>query len=209
MCSIRLLIALAVILPASQAIAEDSLFARPQVFRTFMPDAGPSAFAVVLTPDLALCYDGLRGGVNQAWSGTIDLAPTFQAKINQPAVIRGAVFYSESTPQPLRIDDPSKIPLRRFKGYRYDGDAVTFDYLLDGVAVSETLRAADGSSVVKRSWRVETGNRTLFFLAEEQSGADVTCTGGVLVSPGVWKFESDSGDVLTFTITLKPKVLQR
>ncbi|HRJ07095.1 MAG TPA: hypothetical protein PLP58_00835 [Prosthecobacter sp.] len=30
----------------------------PKVFRTFMPEAGPSAFGVVLGPELALCYSG-------------------------------------------------------------------------------------------------------------------------------------------------------
>src|SRR5690606_1257199 len=127
--------------------------AQPKVFRTFMPEAGSSAFGVELSPALALCYDNLRGGVNQAWRGSLDLAPTLQAKINQPARLDGEVFYAETVVQPLRVGDPGKVPERRFKGYRYSEDAVTFDYTLDGLAVSETLRALDGGQTVERSWQ--------------------------------------------------------
>ena len=185
----RLLFALAVAWPAFRGVAGEA----PQVFRTFMPEAGASAFAVALTPELALCYDGWRGGVNQAWRGTIDLAPTLRAKINQPAAIRGDVFYAESLVQPLRIGDPTKVPMRRSKGYHFAGDAVIFDFTLDGVPVSETLRMADGGRALERSWRVGAADSAVFFLAEPQTNADVTFTGGRLVSPGVWKFASENG----------------
>lgn len=179
---------------------------RPQVFRTFMPEAGPSAFAVVLTPQLVLCYDSLRGGVNQAWRGTLDLAPTLRAKINQPAVVQGTVFYAETIVQPLRVNDAAKTPERRFKGYRYEGDAVIFDYTIDGVAVSETLRAMDNGRVVQRTWRTEKGVSAMFFLAEDQTGAEVTFTGGSEVSPKVWRFGGDAKAGFSFGMKLKSKL---
>jgi hypothetical protein len=144
----------------------------PQVFRTFMPEAGPSAFGVVLSPELALCYDSLRGGVNQMWQGTLDLSPTLQAKINKPAAISGWVFYKESTVQPVRLD-PDKMPERRFKGYRYEKDAVTFEYTLDGVLVSETIRAIEDGRGIERVWKTE-GEESVCFLTEPQLHATLT-----------------------------------
>ncbi len=168
----------------------------PQVFRSFLPEAGPSAFGVVLTPDLALCYDPLRGGINQAWRGRLDLSPTWQAKINAPAKIDGPVFYREQLLQPLRVGDPDHEPVRRFKGYRYAGDAVVFDFTLDGVAVSETLRrSGDG---LERVWRLAQPGKVLFFRAETQPEAELQFSGGEEIAPGLWRTNT------TLTLVIRP-----
>jgi hypothetical protein len=173
----------------------------PQVYRTFMPEAGPSAFAVQLTEELALCYDPLRGGINQAWQGRIQLAPTLQAKINQPAEIDGRVFYQESTVQPLRFD-PDQAPERRFKGYRYVDGAVIFESTLDGVAIRETLRATKGR--IERHWSAQT-TQPLFLRLDPQTQAEVTCIGGVEVSPGLWKFTAPPREPLSFAVYFHAK----
>lgn len=169
---------------------------RPQVFRTFLPDAAPSAFGVVLAPDLALCYDPLRGGINQAWRGRLDLSPTWQAKINAPAKLDGPVFYREQLLQPLRVGDPNHEPVRRFKGYRYAGDAVVFDFTLDGVAVSETLRQREHG--LERIWRLAQPGTTLFFHAEAQPEADLQFSGGEEIAPGLWRTTT------TLTLVIRP-----
>ena len=199
---------LAMLYTACQSLAGEVAMPKPQVFRTFMPEAGPSAFAVVLTPELVLCYDNLRGGVNQAWRGTLDLSPTLRAKINLPAVIQGAVFYAETIVQPLRMNDSRETPERRFKGYRYEEGAVIFDYTLDGVAISETLRATDNGRTVERMWRIGPGASTVFFLAEAQTGAEVTFTGGSEESPNVWRFAGDEKTGFSFGMKLKSKLPQ-
>lgn len=199
---------LAVLCTACRSLAGEVATPKPQVFRTFMPEAAPSAFAVVLTRELVLCYDSLRGGVNQAWRGTLDLAPTLRAKINQPAAIQGQVFYAESIVQPVRVDDPGKTPERRFKGYRYAGDAVIFDYTLDGVAISETLRATDNGRTVERIWRIEPGANAVFFLAENQADAEMTFTGGSEDSPNVWRFVRDGKPGFSFGMKLRSKLRQ-
>jgi len=174
----------------------------PQVFRTFMPDSGPSAFGVVLGPELALCYDPLRGGVNQLWRGSLDLSPTLRAKINQPAVIQGDVFYQETTLQPLRVGTADKAPVRRFKGYRYEKDAVVFEFTLDGVVVRETLRATAGGRGIERVWSVPEGT-ALFFHADAQPDARVIFSGADEVKPGLWRHEGGKGKV--FTMRIQPK----
>lgn len=157
----------------------------PQIFRSFLPESGPSAFGVILTDDLALCYDPLRGGINQAWRGRLDLRPTWQAKINAPAKLDGPVFYREQLVQPLRVGDPERVPVRRFKGYRYAGDAVVFDFTLDGVAVSETLRPRENG--LERVWQLAQPGTALFFRAETQPEAELQFRGGEEIAPGLWR----------------------
>lgn len=176
--------------------------AEPLVFRTFMPDSGPSSFGVVLAPELALCYDYLRGGVNQVWRGSLELAPTWQAKINQPAKIVGVVFYAEKTVQPLRVNDAVKAPQRRFKGYRLEKHDVVFDFTLDGVMVHETLRAIDDGQCLERVWSAPEGV-TLFFHTEAQPEARTTFHGGEEIKPGVWRHVGGAGKV--FTMRIQPK----
>lgn len=173
----------------------------PRVIRTFMPDAGPSAFAVQLSPTLALCYDPLRGGVNQLWHGTIDLAPTYQAKINHPAKISGEIFYHETNLHPLRLGTPDAPPQHRFKGYRYADQAATFAFTLSGHPVSETLRPTpDGSGLVREFVLPKEGGPA-FFNAEAQEKAQVTITGGQEIRPGQWRFEPGA----RVTMVIQPK----
>jgi len=170
----------------------------PEVYRNFMPEAGPSAFGVVLGPDLALIYDPLRGGVNQVWRGTLDLAPTRRAKINEAAAMVGAVFYQETMGQPLRVGSADTVPVRRFKGYRYQQEAVVFEFTLDGVRVRETLRTRrDGG--VERMLSAPPGT-VLFYLAEKQDGSRLTITGAEEIRPGVWRHEAAEGSTLTLNI---------
>ena len=182
--------------------ATPSRAGEPQVFRTFMPDAGPSAFGVVLGPELALCYDPLRGGVNQAWLGKLDLAPTGRAEINQPAAGHGGGFYREATLQPLRVGSAEKAPVRRFKGYRYEKEAVVFEFTLDGVLVRETLRALVDEKGVVREWSVPSGV-VLYFHADAQKAAGVGFSGADEVKPGIWRHEGGDGKV--FSMTIRPQ----
>jgi hypothetical protein len=156
----------------------------PRVYRTFMPDSGPSAFAVELAPGLALCYDPLRGGVNAAWRGSIDLAPTLKAKINSPAAMMGEVFYAEKARQPLRTaPDAAREPARRFQGYRYEKNAVTFLYSVDGVVVTERLSVSPEGGIL-REFRQPEG-QALYFLAEEQPAAIVGWKDAAAIKPGI------------------------
>ncbi len=190
----RLLPALLIILLATRLLAAaESDY--PRVFRTFMPEAGPSAFAVELAPDLALCYDPLRGGVSQVWRGRIDLAPTHQAKINQPAALIGEVFYRETTLHPLSLGEAGVKAEHRFKGYRYEEGAVVFEFILDGHLVSETLRACEGGLGLWREFALPESGGPAFFQLEPQAGARVRVEGGKEVQPGLWRFAAGARTV--------------
>ncbi|MBI4626465.1 MAG: hypothetical protein HY736_25005 [Verrucomicrobia bacterium] len=122
------------------------------VYRTMMPECGPSSFAVALGPSLGLSYDPGRGGVNYVWQGEfVDLDPTWRTKINKPAELRGTIVYRESVRYPLRLGGTGRPPRFEFRGYVLLPGAVEFHYLLDGVFVREEIRAsASGRGLVRR-----------------------------------------------------------
>jgi hypothetical protein len=133
------------------------------VFRTMMPDASPSAFAIGLPGGLGLCYDVGRGGINYMWQGDFpDLGPTWKAKINKPAMIAGDIIYREPQEPVLRLNGAAGRPDFHFKGYRYLPGAIEFNYVLDGIAVREEIRAAPGGLGVVRHFRLAAPARWTF-----------------------------------------------
>jgi hypothetical protein len=150
-----------------------------RVHRTMLPDCGPSSFAVALGPQLGFSYDPGRGGVNYAWRGEfVDLAPTWKAKLNQPAEVKGTIVYREQARFPLRLAPGAGEPAYVFKGYVLRPDAVEFLYTLDGVPVREEIRAtADGRGLL-RHFRVDTPVAAWSYAVEPQPGARVTAPAG-------------------------------
>jgi hypothetical protein len=143
------------------------------VYRTMMPDSGPSSFAVGLAPDLGLSYDPGRGGVNYIWRGPFaDLGPTWKAKINEPAVIRGAMAYRESARYPLRLGSGAHEPGYAFKGYVLGPDSVEFHYMIDGILVREAIRG-DGAGGIVRRFQADRPVEQWRYFIEPQSGVSV------------------------------------
>lgn len=149
------------------------------VHRTMLPDCGPSSFAVALGPDLGFTYDPGRGGINYAWRGAfVDLSPTWKAKINAPAEVRGAIAYRETVRFPLRLTRAGGEPRYVFKGYVLLPDAVQFLYLLDGMPVREEIRATpDGRGLVRR-FQVDTAVEGWSYAVEPQPAARISSRDG-------------------------------
>lgn len=149
------------------------------VYRTMLPDCGPSSFAVALGPQLGFSYDPGRGGVNYVWQGAfVDLEPTWKAKINRPAEVTGTIVYREQARFPLRLAPGAGEPAYVFKGYVLRPDAVEFHYLLDGVPVREEIRAAPGGRGLVRTFRTDTAIAGWTYLAEPQPGAKLSSREG-------------------------------
>lgn len=166
------------------------------VYRTMLPDCGPSSFAVTLGPDLGFSFDPGRGGINYIWQGEfVDLGPTWRAKINKPAELRGTIVYRESVRYPLRLGGSGREPKFEFKGYALLPDAVEFHYLLDGVLVREEIRAsANGRGLVRRFQLNEPAGSWAYAI-EPQPGARISSPGGAwneartaLIAPGGREF---------------------
>lgn len=149
------------------------------VYRTMLPDCGPSSFAVALGPQLGFSYDPGRGGVNYVWQGGfVDLDPTWKAKINRPAEVKGTIVYREQARFPLRLAPGAGEPAYVFKGYVLLPDAVEFHYLLDGIPVREEIRAAPGGRGLVRTFRTDTAVAGWTYAAEPQPGAKLSSREG-------------------------------
>jgi hypothetical protein len=162
------------------------------VFRTMMPECGPSSFAVALGPDLGFSFDPGRGGVNYVWQGEfVDLAPTWKAKINQPAELRGAIAYRENVRFPLRFGASAAEPKFEFKGYTLLPGAVQFEYLIDGILVREEIRATPNRRGLVRRFETSAPVPAWSYVVEPQAGVKILSPGGAwnearnaIVAPG-------------------------
>lgn len=207
LCSLTLVgfvLAAMAVSPPLASSSDQSEKAQPRVFRTFMPEAGPSAFAVEMSENVALCYDPLRGGINQLWSGSIDLSPTLQAKINHPAKIVGSVFYTETLTHPLRLTDPDSAAEYRFKGYHYEKDAVVFEFTVRGLPVTETLRLSEDGRGLVREFILPEGGGPAFLTLQAQPAATLSVSGGTEITPGEWQFDAGSHFSIVITPHAKP-----
>src|SRR5215211_4092301 len=82
-----------------------------QIERGFLPDSGPSSFAIGLPGGVNFCFDPVRGGVSYAWTGEfLDLTPMRPGtgKFIKPAKPLGSMVYREAGFAPLRRGDPSR-----------------------------------------------------------------------------------------------------
>ena len=137
------------------------LRAEVQVERGYLPDAGPSSFAIGLPGGVNFCFDPVRGGVSYAWTGGfIDLTPMRPggaAKFIKPAVPLGPIVYREHGAAPLRRGDPGRTPVVEFAGYTLRADAIEFRYTVDGALVHEEIRAQPGGHGLTRRFTIEGG----------------------------------------------------
>ncbi len=123
------------------------------VERTILPEAHASSFAFGLPGGISFCYDPTRGGLSYAWTGGfIDLTNVRPVnKLVKPATLTGAVVYRETGMSPLRRGDATRAPVVEFKGYTLRNAAVELRYTVDGVPVTEEIRAKPaGNGLVRR-----------------------------------------------------------
>ncbi|MCX6953138.1 MAG: hypothetical protein NTV51_13370 [Verrucomicrobia bacterium] len=121
--------------------------------RAMLPDSRAGSFAFGLPGGISFCYDPTRGGLNYAWTGGfIDLTNVRPVnKLIKPAGLIGTVVYRETGPSPLRRGDATHEPVVEFKGYTLRDAAVELRYTVDGVPVSEEIRARpSGDGLVRR-----------------------------------------------------------
>lgn len=175
-----------------------------QVYRTMMPQSGPASFAIGLGDDIWVCFDPQRGGINYAWQGRLDLAPTLTQKINEPAQVEGTIFYRETIDRPWRLGERDRLPQLKFRGYRFLGEnVVELHYQLDGVTVRERLeRLRDGDQIgLRRHITFESHDRPLWRLEEPEPTGRVTFdTGRQTMEQGASRIELDTSGAITMTI---------
>lgn len=182
-----------------------------QVYRTMMPDAGPSAFAVRFTEaGLAMCYDPVRGGVNYLWRGDFDLQPTVTGKISKLAIVEGEPFYREKDWHPLRSAKALDGADYTFLGYSVKEGALEFSYAIDGgVKVRERITPIDRGGI-RRDFLVENPGsavHSLYLHLEPQELATVSVDGGIVGEDGWALIEGEA--LRDFSITIHKKDLEK
>jgi len=184
--------------------APDTSRAELQVYRTMMPQSGPASLAIGLGEGVWVCFDPQRGGINYAWHGRFDLAPTIAQKINEPAGIEGTIFYRETINRPWRLGERDSLPQLKFRGYRFlDDSAVELHYQLDGVTVRdrlERLRDGDQPGVLRRI-TIDADDRPLWLLEEpEPTGRVKIQAARQEKEPGALRIEPDASGTVTMII---------
>lgn len=176
-----------------------------QIYRTIMPDAGPSAFAIRF-PDvgLALCYDSVRGGVNYVWHGDFDLSPTV-AKVHDIVEIKGEPFYRETDWHPLRLmEDVEETKTDyRFRGYTVHDGILEFHYNINGsVEVRERITPIEDRGI-RRDFEVQSTVESLALRIEPQEQSTVEVEGGVILDNGWAVFRGEPLQGFAVTIMRK------
>lgn len=179
-----------------------------QIYRTMMPDAGPSAFAVRFPEDsLALCYDPVRGGINYVWFGDFNLDPTVEGKINAPVEIAGEPFYYGTKWQPLRMTTNEEINTEyHFLGYTVLDGILVFRYIIgdrtNGLTVNESIIPIKGG--IRRTFEV---SRTieLNLWVESQKQAIISVEGDPVQGNEWVKFRGHPNQPVAITIQSKIK----
>ena len=122
------------------------------IYRTYMPDSGPAGIAVGLPGGISYNWDAGACRLRYAWSGGfVNLDKNWMGNGKDLAEVQGTVFYREHTADPIRIGTKEHVPAHQFKGYTIVNGFPTFNYLLDGVKVSERIVAAAKGGGIQRT----------------------------------------------------------
>jgi hypothetical protein len=169
----------------------------PRVERGFFPDARPNAFVVGFSGGLSFCYDPLRGGLNYAWSGFIDVSPIRPGlgKVIKAAEPLGRIVYRETGDAPVRLGDPRRVPDIRLQGYTLGPDRIEFRYLIDNVEVREEIRPRPDGTGLTRRWRYPASSGPLWFVAATREGATCVAPQATPAADGLRFDGAAAGDV--------------
>lgn len=152
----------------------------PLLYRTFMPDCGPAAIAVALSPTHSYCFDAGKCYLRYAWTGGfVDNTDHWKGNGNALGKIQGVIYFKDKISYPLRVGKADKLPEADFKGYQLTNRLPTFRYLIDGLEVRETLKSLPNNNGLTRTFSFTKPTATsLFFVTDSQDGITYTSSAG-------------------------------
>lgn len=151
----------------------------PLLYRTFMPEAGPAAIVVGLTPTESYCFDAGKCYLRYAWTGGfVDNSEQWKGNGSKLSKIVGEVYWRENEPFPFRIKTLQQKPTVAFKGYTLQKRLPTFHYRLGAVKVTETLRWDETQMALIREWTFSAHAYPLFIHLPPQTGLSYQISGG-------------------------------
>jgi uncharacterized cupredoxin-like copper-binding protein len=149
------------------------------IYRTYMPDSGPASIAVGLPGGISYNWDAGVCRLRYAWSGGfVNLDKNWMGNGKDLAEVQGTIFYRENTAAPIRIGEKEHVPVHQFKGYTMVNGFPTFNYLLDGVKVSERIVAAPKGNGIQRTLTFTNLKKPLWFVRDNANKKPLIIAGG-------------------------------
>lgn len=175
----------------------------PYLYRTFVPDASPTAIAVNLPKNISYCWDAATCHLRYAWEGAfLDNTEVWKGHFQAYSKVMGAVFFRNKTRFPLYVDKPGNVPTVQFKGYRLVERYPEFHYTINGIDVYELIRENREGAGLTRTFSIPKTNRTIWFAFTDDDGVDYHSSIGGLANG---KLELRPGKDIQFTITMTKK----
>ncbi|TAG57739.1 MAG: hypothetical protein EAZ29_01850 [Runella slithyformis] len=143
----------------------------PLLYRLFMPNCGPAAVAVALSPTHSYCFDAGKCYLRYAWTGGfVENTDQWKGNGNALAKIEGEVYFTDKTEFPLRVGSPETMPEVRFKGYVLTKRLPTFRYQVADLAVKETLQLDKNNNLVRQFEFLKPTTKPVFFVTKPDDG---------------------------------------
>jgi plastocyanin len=175
----------------------------PFVSRVFIEGAGPAAIAVHLAEGLSYCWDAGSCQLRFAWHGDfLDYSEFWKGHKDAYVKIMGDVFYRNETGSALRIGNPDKIPVSKFRGYRLIERYPEFHYFLDDMEVFETLHPAKSGKGIVRTFHFPDTRKEVWFDFDSPAGVIFTTPEGKVLKDRV-KLSLDQSK--RFTVVMTPE----
>lgn len=169
---------------------------RPNLLRTFMPDAGPAAIAVAIDHTWSYCWDAGPCRLRYIWQdGFVDSFPVWRGNGNGLAKIIGTRVLTEEE-HPLVSLGGDEEP--EFLGYLMEDGLPTFHYRLGRTKVSERL-FAEGDKLHRQFTLNPAPNQPLRIKLAEQDGVTWTTDDG-RISDGILTLQKTPAAAFTLTL---------
>lgn len=172
----------------------------PVLYRTFIAGSSPAAIVVSLSPTLSYCWDAGQSRLRYVWAGGVDNDEQWTGKGNKLSKAVGEVFWREdSLNYPLRVGAPDRRPAVKFLGYRLAGRLPQFRYAVDGVEITETIRALPNERGLVREFSTNRFlGKPLFFSVKSVPGIRYESSAGKFQN-GLLKVPSGA---MKFSVTM-------
>jgi azurin len=172
----------------------------PVLYRTFIAGSSPAAIVVSVSPTLSYCWDAGQCRLRFAWAGSLDMDPQWDGKGNKLSKVVGETFWREdSLNYPIRVGDAGVRPAVKFLGYRLLGRLPQFRFAVDGVEITETIRALPGETGLVREFStIRFLGKPLFFSVKPAPGIRYESSAGAFRN-GILKVPSGT---VRFSVTM-------
>jgi cytochrome c2 len=175
----------------------------PILLRTFMPDSSTRSIAVGLPGNQSYCFDAQTCWLRYAWTGDfLDVKPVWAGRGGAKANILGNKYYTTPDLFPIRIGNPDREPIVKFRGYKLVNKLPEFMYEVDGVLVHERITAANKGVGLVRTFELDPVKEDLWFIAGNPDGVTISSSAGEFAGG---RIKIPSGKSVRFEVTILSK----